>query len=125
MMDKPTPLKAVEDATPLSEDRMKKADEAFSRFQALQVDSKVMVGARQIITTCSVRRPKNNEFVRVSENPELFTGLVIWAAGEIPPNKITSKTTKWDLEGRYMDKRGSQMWTKVMGLLADAERVAA
>jgi hypothetical protein len=76
MMDKPTPLKAVEDATPLSEDRMKKADEAFSRFQAFQVDSKVMVGARQIITTCSVRRPKNNEFVRVSENPELFTGLV-------------------------------------------------
>ena len=59
-----------------SEDRMKKAGEAFSRFQALQVDPTVMVGARQIITTCSVRRPKNNEFVRVSENPELFTGLV-------------------------------------------------
>jgi hypothetical protein len=59
-----------------SEDRMKKAGEAFSRFQALQVDPEVMVGARQIITTCSVRRPRNNEFVRVSENPELFTGLV-------------------------------------------------
>jgi DNA polymerase I len=57
--------------------------------------------------------------------PVPASAKLIWAAGEMPPNKINSKTTKWDLEGRYIDKRGSEMWEKVRRLLADAERIAA
>jgi hypothetical protein len=59
-----------------TEERMKKAGEAFSRFQSLQIDPKATVGARQIITSCVVRRPKNNEFIRVFCDVEPFTGLV-------------------------------------------------
>jgi hypothetical protein len=61
-----------------SEDRVKKADKAFARFQDLQIDPKALVGALQIITSCIVRRPKNNEFVRVfcDVDVEPFTGLV-------------------------------------------------
>jgi DNA polymerase family A len=50
---------------------------------------------------------------------------LIWAAGEMPAAKINHRTTKWELEGRYMDKRGAEMWGKVMKLLANAERIAA
>jgi DNA polymerase I len=52
----------------------------------------------------------------------------IWAAGELPPHKIKggeNGTTKWEIEGRYMDKRGAKMWGKVLGMLAEAERAAA
>jgi hypothetical protein len=59
-----------------TEERMKKADEAFARFQSLQIDPKATLGARQIITSCVVRRPKNNEFIRVFSDIEPFTGLV-------------------------------------------------
>ena len=59
-----------------TEEQMKKAGEAFSRFQSLQIDPKATVGARQIITSCVVRRPKNNEFIRVFCDVEPFTGLV-------------------------------------------------
>jgi DNA polymerase-1 len=50
---------------------------------------------------------------------------LIWAAGEMPAAKINRKTTKWELEGRYMDKRGGAMWQRIMQLLLDVERVAA
>jgi DNA polymerase I len=50
---------------------------------------------------------------------------LVWAAGEMPPHKINGGTTKWALEGRYMDKRGSKMWEDVLKLLDEAERAAA
>jgi hypothetical protein len=59
-----------------SEDRMKKAEEAFARFQAIQIDPKAAVAARQIITSCPVRRPRNNEFVRVNVDAPTWTGLI-------------------------------------------------
>jgi hypothetical protein len=59
-----------------SEDRMNKASEAFARFQSIQVDPKATVAARQIITCCPVRRPRNNEFVRVNVDAGTWTGLV-------------------------------------------------
>ena len=60
-----------------SEERMKKADEAFKRFEKLRVDPKATVAARQIITTCTVRRPKNNEFIRVNTEVEPYTGYIL------------------------------------------------
>jgi hypothetical protein len=59
-----------------SEERMEKANAAFERFKGLQVDPKATVAARQIITTCTVRRPKNNEFVRVNVDAEPYTGFI-------------------------------------------------
>jgi DNA polymerase I len=50
---------------------------------------------------------------------------LIWAAGEMPTAKINHRTTKWELEGRYMDKRGAAMWERVMKLLAAANGAAA
>jgi DNA polymerase-1 len=50
---------------------------------------------------------------------------IVWAAGEMPLHRINANTTRWDLEGRYMDERGEAMWLKVMGLLEAAERVVA
>jgi hypothetical protein len=49
---------------------------------------------------------------------------LVWAAGEMPPARITT-ATKWELEGRYMDKRGAAMWERVMKRLQDAERAVA
>jgi DNA polymerase I-like protein with 3'-5' exonuclease and polymerase domains len=46
---------------------------------------------------------------------------LVWATGEMPPARITT-ATKWELEGRYMDKRGVEMWELVMERLQDAER---
>ena len=46
---------------------------------------------------------------------------LIWAAGEMPARKIGPKTSKYELEGRYMDKRGAQMWERVMQWLREAE----
>jgi hypothetical protein len=59
-----------------SDDRMKRASEAFARFQSIQIDPKATVAARQIITNCIARRPRNNEFVRVNADAEVWTGLV-------------------------------------------------
>jgi DNA polymerase I len=50
---------------------------------------------------------------------------LVWAAGEMPPARITTATTKWELEGRYMDKRGAAMWELVMKRLQDVERAVA
>jgi DNA polymerase I len=49
----------------------------------------------------------------------------IWAAGEMPAYAIGPQTTEWELEGRYMDKRGSAMWRTVMQRLHEVERAAA
>jgi DNA polymerase I len=50
---------------------------------------------------------------------------LIWAAGEMPGAETARPITKWEAEGRYMDKRGAAMWERVMKLLQDAERIAA
>jgi hypothetical protein len=50
---------------------------------------------------------------------------LVWAAGEMPPARITTATTKWELEGRYMDKRGAAMWELVMQRLQDVERAVS
>jgi hypothetical protein len=72
------PNKQAESEQPVpSEERMKKADEAFKRFEKMRVDPKATVAARQIITTCTVRRPKNNEFVRVNMEVEPYTGFIL------------------------------------------------
>jgi hypothetical protein len=60
-----------------SEERMQKANTAFERFKSLQVDPKAAVAARRIITTCTVRRPKNNEFIRVNVDEEPYTGFIL------------------------------------------------
>jgi hypothetical protein len=61
-----------------SEERMQKANAAFERFKDLQVDPQATVAARRIITTCTVRRPKKNEFVRVNVDDEkLYTGYIL------------------------------------------------
>ena len=56
---------------------MQKADTAFARFKSLQVNPTAAVAARRIITTCTVRRPKNNEFVRVNVDMEPYTGFIL------------------------------------------------
>jgi hypothetical protein len=60
-----------------SEERMQKANTAFERFKDLQVDPKAAVAARRIITTCTVRRPKNNEFIWVNVDVEPYTGFIL------------------------------------------------
>ena len=72
-----SPEEAAEPAQQPSEERMQKASAAFERFKGLQVDPRAVVAARQIITTCTVRRPKNNEFVRVNVDVEPLTGFIL------------------------------------------------
>jgi DNA polymerase I len=50
---------------------------------------------------------------------------LVWAAGEMPPERITAATTKWEHEGRYMDKRGAAMWGIIMKKLLEVERLVA
>lgn len=80
MADKPTAIKPLdvgkEESLQPSEERMGKAAEAFKRFEGLRVDPKAMVAARQIITICTVRRPSNNEFIRVNADIEPYTGFI-------------------------------------------------
>jgi hypothetical protein len=59
-----------------TDERMKKASEAFARFQSIQVNPKATVATKQIITSCIVRRPRKNEFIRVFAEVEPWTGLV-------------------------------------------------
>jgi hypothetical protein len=58
-------------AAPAPDDpRVAQAFGIFADLKALEVTPTTMVGAREILSTVAVRRPKNNEFVRVHPEPD-------------------------------------------------------
>ena len=50
--------------------RVKQALGLFADLRALEVTPTSQIGAREILSTVSVRKPKNNEFIRVSMDPQ-------------------------------------------------------
>jgi hypothetical protein len=56
--------------------RINQALGIFANLPALEVRPTSQVGAREILSTVSVRRPKNNEFVRVDPAKSLTT--IVW-----------------------------------------------
>jgi hypothetical protein len=58
------------DLQAVGDPRVEQALGIFANLKALEVTPTAQIGAREILSTVSVRKPKNNEFVRVHPEPK-------------------------------------------------------